>query len=176
VFILKKIAIFIFSLILILLCTVTGCIANNEKRENRIARIYKEVPMDSTHIMYVIDLAYEYDIDPDLILAIIWTESNFDPNAKNKTSSASGYSQMIKSTALNCVKSIGSIKDYDHKVHSMDPYINLRLMAYYINRCLYNSGGNIDKALISYRGCNSVNYNRLIKNRMNIIKNNKVKG
>ena len=171
----KKITILIFSLILVI-CTVTCCIASEtEKRENRIAKIYKEIPMNSTHIMYVIDLAYEYDIDPDLMFAIIWTESNFNPNAKNKSSSASGYSQMIKSTALSCVKNIDSIKEYDHKKHAMDPYINLQLMAYYINRCLRGSGGNIDKALISYRGCNSLNYNRLVKSRISIIKSNKVK-
>lgn len=160
----------------ILLCFIilvypTLVLAN--ERIDKISQLYQCINMDAEHINYVINLAYQYGIDPDVVLAIIWTESNFNPLAKNKRSSASGYSQMIKSTAVSCANNIDTIKDYNHSVHAMDPYINLQLMIYYIDRCLYTSGGNLDRALTMYRGVSSPSYNKTVKDRVTFIKRNK---
>ncbi|MDE5035728.1 transglycosylase SLT domain-containing protein, partial [Francisella tularensis] len=40
----------------------------------------------------------KYNIDPDFIMALIYQESRFDSNAKNKYSSDYGYAQVIDST------------------------------------------------------------------------------
>lgn len=147
-----------------------------EKNNNiKIVSSYRHIPMEPNHIIFLVNLSYYYDIDPDLVLALIWCESNFNPLAKNRYSSASGYSQMIKSTALSCVKNIDNIKDYNHKIHAFDPYINLHLMIYYISNCVYSSNGDIDKVLLSYRGCKDSKYFRMVKERMNIIKSKKIK-
>ena len=170
----KIITLFLISISIFL--SYNNILFANETREERIARLYKDIPMDSRHINYLVNLSYNYNIDPDLVLSIIWCESNFNPLAKNKNSTASGYSQMIKSTALYCVKNIDSIKEYNHKIHAFDPYINLQLMIYYIDRCFYEANDNLDKALLMYRGCNDIAYFKKVKANMNRIKANKIRG
>ena len=152
---------------------------NNEiarvNRLSKIEKLYSHIPMNPEHVYYLIEFSFQSGIDPDLILAIIWCESNFDPNAKNKASSATGYSQMIKSTAIYCNDKIDLVDNYNHKVHAKNPYINITLMISYIKDLMERYNWNADKVLISYRGRNDVNYVRLVKKRMIFIKSNKYK-
>lgn len=152
-------------------------INNSNDEKNRImciARKYPHIPMDKRHLKALIDLSYMYDVDPDLVLAIIYVESNFNPNAKNKYSSASGYGQLIKSTAVSISKKITDIKNYNHQRDAFDPYINLHITIYYINNCLKCSGGNIIGALKLYRGINDKQYFNKVIQKRNSIKASKV--
>lgn len=168
----RKIIISIILLLTILCCNANGnIIVDKSIQMNRyliISQKYKHVPMNPIHIKIVVDLSYQYKVDPDLVLAIIEVESQYDYLAKNKTSSAKGYSQMIKSTALSLVKEL-NITDYNHSIHSYDPNINLQLMVYYISKCI-NSSNSLESALRKYRGCNDKGYFRKVLKIRNKIK------
>lgn len=169
----RKIIISIILLLTILCCNANGNNIYIDKliQMNRyivISQKYKHVPMNPIHIKTVVDLSYQYKVDPDLVLAIIEIESQYNHLAKNKTSSASGYSQMIKSTALSLAKEL-NITNYNHSIHSYDPNINLQLMVYYISKCI-NSSNSLESALIKYRGCNDKAYFKKVLKTRNIIK------
>ena len=136
-----------------------------------ISQKYNHVSMNPIHIKIVVDLSYQYEIDPDLVLAIIEVESHYDYKAKNKVSSARGYSQMIKSTASSLAKEL-NITNYNHAIHSYDPNINLQLMIYYLSKCI-NSSNSLESALRKYRGCNDKTYFRKVLNTRNKIKASK---
>lgn len=144
-----------------------------EYREQKIIQTYNHIPMKDDHIVYLVNLCYIYGVDPDLILAIIWTESHFNPLAKNKSSSARGYGQFIKSTGNSIANQIPEIQNYKHHIHAHDPYISIHMTIYYFNKLLNNNGGNVNKALKCYRGRNDNKYFKLIAQRREHIKRKK---
>lgn len=142
-------------------------------RSIQIASKYHMIDMNKDHLLTLIDLSYQYEIDPDLVLAIIYTESRFDPNAKNKKSSATGYGQLIESTACSVAKQIPEIKEYEHKKDAYNPYINLHITIKYIDNCLNASGGDVKKALRRYRGVEDDKYFNKVLSFRNDIKKSK---
>ena len=130
--------------------------------------------MDDNHVFYLINKCYENDIDPDLLLAIIWTESNFNYEAKNKNSSASGYGQFIKSTGKFIFNQLYENEEYIHEIHSKDPYIAIDMLICYFKRCI-SVDGKIETALTIYRGLNDKKYIASIKKKRDYIKNEKEK-
>ena len=103
---------------------------------------------------YVYKYSKEYEVDPLLILAIIKTESNFNPKSIS-TSSAVGLMQLMDSTA----KEIAEKEKMDYIITDLyNPEINIKLgtiyfselKKYYNNTSLaiaaYNAGiGNVNK-------------------------------
>ena len=146
-----------------------------EYRKIEIKQLYDHIPMNGEHLIYLINTCNEYGVDPDLVLAIIWTESKFNPMAKNKKSSARGYGQFIKSTANSIANMLPEIQNYNHNVDAHDPYINIKMTVHYISILLNKSGNNLNKALQGYRGCNDKKYFKLIAQRREFIKKNKEK-
>ena len=55
--------------------------------------------------------ARESGVDPHLLIAIAWRESRFDPNARNRHSSAKGLLQFTTGTWLQVVRDFGSQHD-----------------------------------------------------------------
>lgn len=136
----------------------------NIRRETLLTKLYPTVCMDKSHLRALVDLCYKYEIDPDLALAIIYVESKYDPAAKNKQSSATGYGQLIKSTATAIANMIPEIESYNHSRDAYDPYINLHITIFYINRCIQSAGGNILNALRHYRGVEDrLYFNKVMK-------------
>lgn len=117
---------------------------------------------------YVIASSQEFDIDENLIYAIIKNESNFE-NTISSHKGAQGLMQLMESTALEVASSIG-ISDAELS----DPEINIKLGTYYYSKlyskyksfglalAAYNAGsGNVDKwienGIISEAGSNIEN-------------------
>ena len=146
----------------------------NDNRYEEIKTLYSFIDMDDDHIFYLINKCYENDIDPDLLLAIIWTESNFNYEAKNKYSSASGYGQFVKSTGKFIFNQLYENEEYIHEIHSKDPYIAIDMLICYFKRCI-SVDGKIETALIIYRGLNDKKYIASIKKKRDYIKNEKEK-
>ena len=118
----------------------------------------------------------KYDIDPTLMLAIIHTESFFNPMAKSHAN-ALGLMQIVPRTAgrdvyriLNgkdAVPSAEYLFDPDQNVHFGSTYIDILMNRYmrgitdqtvheYLVICAYNTGsGNVARAYI-----NSTNFNK----------------
>lgn len=105
---------------------------------------------------YVETYAKEYEVDPLLILAIIKSESNFDPNAKSK-SGAVGLMQLMEGTAKETAK---KIDENFQEINLYDPQISIQIGTYYFSILLKQCQGNVGLALASYnagpRTCNRV--------------------
>ena len=71
----------------------------------------------------VTSTALKYNIDPDLFLRIAICESGLNPNAKNKTSTASGLFQFLNSTFFNYAEA------YEFPLDKNNPEIQANLAA-----------------------------------------------
>lgn len=81
-------------------------------------------------INHIYTLCAEKEIPPELLLALIETESDFDPNAVNERSGATGLGQFLPSTA----EWIASINDLPYSYDLLkDPYYNVELMILYLD-------------------------------------------
>jgi len=97
-------------------------------------------------------------IDKSLLLAIIKVESNFNPNAKNK-SGASGLFQFMPSTYRGI---ISKYKLEDKGIFNIES--NTLAGIYYVKDLLERHNNNIDSVLVSYLGAHNSRYISMIKN------------
>lgn len=116
-----------------------------------ISAKYKQDPIQTTLIINTaVDVSEQKGIDPILTLAIIATESEFNPKAYNKTTGASGLTQVLKGLHAKLIASYnGSI---------FDPYIAIQVGTDLLKTYSQWNGGNTKKALNSYGGDSSGYY------------------
>ena len=137
------------------------------------------------YLIYVKKYASQYNIDPQLVLAIIHHESSFNPWANNKKSNASGLMQLVPKT--------GALDAYNHvfktfwtpsREYLEDPEKNIQLgVAYldllenkyfkeikdpikklYVTIAAYNWGPtNVRKKIVSPVKINEITQNELFK-------------
>lgn len=105
-----------------------------------IRKINRRLPKDEAD--YIVELtlkaSQKYDIDETLILAIMWLESNYDPNCR--TGEATGLMQMLVSTG----KHYGLTKE-----DLLDPATNIDACVRYLRGDL-DYFKDIDKAVLAY--------------------------
>jgi hypothetical protein len=82
----------------------------------------------------VAQAANEHGIDPDLINAVIWVESRFDPEAKSPAG-ARGLMQLMPATAAYLAKQMG-----EHNPRAYDPAFNVRAGALYLAEMIEKFG------------------------------------
>lgn len=78
--------------------------------------------------------AAEHGIDPDLINAVIWVESKFEPDAKS-SAGARGLMQLMPATAAYLAKRMG-----EHNPRSFDPEFNVRAGSLYLAEMIAKFG------------------------------------
>lgn len=93
--------------------------------------------------------AEEFHLDRNLIAAVIYSESHFNPNA-GSSAGAKGLMQLIPQTARGVARQIGMTDYADSKI--FDPATNIRLGSAYLRSAINSRGGNIDVALANYNG------------------------
>lgn len=130
----KKLAKIFIAIIFIILIIFAGnfCI-----REVIYPRKYQEI---------VADISDRYEVDENLIYAIIKTESNFNKNATSKVK-AKGLMQIVDDTAIEISKKIG-IENFDISM-LYEPEINIEIGTYYFKE-LYDKYKNKTIAIIAY--------------------------
>lgn len=74
--------------------------------------------------------ADEHSLDPELLNAIIWVESRFNPRAKS-SAGARGLMQLMPATAAYLAKRMG-----EHSARAYDPEFNVRAGALYLSEML----------------------------------------
>jgi soluble lytic murein transglycosylase len=91
--------------------------------------------------------ARNYDLDPALLAAVIYAESRFDPDAES-SAGAVGLMQLLPDTAKGIALRTGG----DGFVVSdlLDPEINVRYGAWYLNHLRSRYDGNMRLALAAY--------------------------
>lgn len=122
-------------------------------------------------LIYLDKVCTEKNVPVPLMLALYEHESGFNSTAKNPSSTATGYGQLINTTARSMYNRL-SRGTYDisrHRVLASDKYLNIDLS---VELMSYNlkSYGSITKALNAYYGHPDPNelarYSNDIENRM----------
>lgn len=97
----------------------------------------------------ILKSSQEFKIERNLIAAVIYVESHFNPNA-GSGAGAKGLMQLIPSTARGVARQIGMTDYSDAKL--LDPATNIRLGSAYLRSAIDSRDGNIDVALVNYNG------------------------
>lgn len=118
---------------------------------------YHEIGKYKKYESLVIKYSYKYNVDENLVFAILKTESNFNKYAVSKKG-AMGISQLLPSTADYIAKMIGFSKE----INLFDEETSINLATYYLSYlskkfsneievvCAYNAGeGRVEKWLLN---------------------------
>jgi len=111
------------------------------------------------HTEIINKYAEEFDLEPELIFAVIHAESRFNENAVSRVG-ASGLMQIMEDTAYWLAPQAG-ISDFKYS-QILDPEINIRLGTFYLS-LLYRRYGDINVALSAYNA-GSGNVGRWLEN------------
>ncbi len=87
------------------------------------------------------------ELDPALLAAVIWRESDFDPTARSSRG-AVGLTQVLPSTAADIAAApnppVGRLADL------MDPEVNIAYGAWYLRLLIDRHGGSVVEGLSAY--------------------------
>ena len=100
-----------------------------------------------TYSNLVEQYAKEFNLDKNLIYAIIKVESNFNTNAISRRG-AKGLMQIMDNTGAWGAEHVAS-SQYSHDKLFV-PEINLKIGCWYIGKLLHQYNGNVDMALAAY--------------------------
>ena len=91
-------------------------------------------------------------VDPHLLLAVIYQESRFDPRAKS-VASARGLMQFLEGPARRLAEELSIPTPSAADLYQPD--LSIRLGAYHLKKLLERHGGSIERALAAYNGGSS---------------------
>ena len=141
----KKMKTLITVMIIIIMISVASIFIN---------KVVTKIVYKKDYSEYVIKYSQEYDVDENLIYALIKAESNFESDAES-IKGAKGLMQLMYSTAEDVAKKNGIILTEEN---ILEPDINIKIGTIYISTLIkkyecvevalaaYNAGsGNIDK-------------------------------
>ena len=98
---------------------------------------------------YVEKYSKEYNVDKDLVYAVIKAESNFNSNAKS-SKDAIGLMQLVESTAKEICKKVDiQLKDNELSEKLLEPEININLGTKYLS-ILIEKYQNVEIAITAY--------------------------
>ena len=138
--IIRKKTLFIILVIIILLILLA--IINIPEKIQKI--IYKK-----EYSEYVQKYALEYNVDENLIYAVIKAESNFKVDAKS-SKDAIGLMQLMESTAMDILRQINiTISDEELEEKLKEPDININLGTKYLS-ILLEKYQNVELAVTAY--------------------------
>jgi soluble lytic murein transglycosylase len=93
--------------------------------------------------------AENYRLEPELLAAVIYTESKFDPDAESP-SGAIGLMQLLPETAAGIAERTGGSRFETADLY--DPELNVRYGSWYLRHLLNKYEGDLRKALAAYNG------------------------
>lgn len=123
-----------------------------ESRRKEFNTIKEMTGLDDKAVEEIIVSCNRWDIPKPILLAVFEKESEFKPDAKNGSSSATGLGQLLHSTARNVCSRSG--EHYDPK-RLTEPEYNIRLTSYYLSQDLYRWRKSWPKSLSDYKGGDS---------------------
>lgn len=101
------------------------------------------------HSEYIEEYAYEYNLDPWLVVSVIWVESKFDEKAiSNKD--ARGLMQITPETGEWISKKM-KLKDFNSK-QLYEPETNIKLGCWYLDNLKTQFDNELPVAIAAYNG------------------------
>ncbi len=97
----------------------------------------------------VVRFSKEYDLDPHLVMGVIWVESKFKPEATSNKG-ARGLMQIIPRTGQWIADQVG-VSEYDDEM-LYDPETNIMFGCWYLAYLLRVFDNDVQLALASYNG------------------------
>lgn len=104
------------------------------------------------HLETVKKYSQKYDLQPELVMAVIKTESGFNENAVSKKG-ASGLMQIMKPTA-NWVNEKINIKDYSYD-RIKEPEINIEIGCWYLSSLMKSHNNDLTQVIAAYNAGSS---------------------
>jgi soluble lytic murein transglycosylase-like protein len=116
-----------------------------EARVTQIAKRYRRPPEQVRHLVRVSErAAARHGLPPELLLAIVETESGFN-NAARSRYGARGLMQIVPRFHPEVVAEVGGVHRLDEPEANIEA--GAKILAYYVER-----SGSVDKALVRYSG------------------------
>jgi soluble lytic murein transglycosylase len=94
----------------------------------------------------ILEAAHRYDLEPELILAVIFTESSFDPAAESEVG-ALGLMQLMPATATQVAKELEM--EWKGRQLLTDPETNILMGSFYLRKLLHRFD-DLNVALAAY--------------------------
>lgn len=97
----------------------------------------------------IVKYSGDYNLDPHLVMSIIWVESKFKPDATS-SKDAKGLMQIIPSTGQWIAE---QLEEPDYKEESLyDPEVNIKFGCWYFEYLLRVFDDDLELAIVSYNG------------------------
>lgn len=123
---------------------------NALKKHKNALVIADQTPLDYETSLILVDYAEEFNLNPSLILAIIETESNFNPTEVG-THQDRGLMQIIPPTERWLAKDMGKDIGLEYNPERIfDPEYNIGLAAIYLSTLRDAYGNNFSRILSEY--------------------------
>ena len=101
------------------------------------------------HDEYIDKYSKEFDLDPWLVLSVIWVESKFD-NTATSSKDARGLMQVTPKTGKWASENL-ELDDYEDEL-LYDPQTNIRIGSWYLDNLRTEFDGNLELVLAAYNG------------------------
>ncbi len=106
---------------------------------------FRAYPLRYPSLVY--EYAEKYGLEPEIVCAVINTESHFNENAVS-SAGAAGLMQLMKPTADWAAEELG-LEGYTYE-NINDPNLNIELGCWLLNSLISKYEGNLDTALCAY--------------------------
>ena len=101
------------------------------------------------YLAATLGLAESYQVDPFWALAVMWTESHFNPQAESHMR-AQGLMQVLPSTGIYIYDLLGRPSDAVNERVMKDPLVNIEMGIFYLRRLLNRFDGDYKLATVAY--------------------------
>jgi hypothetical protein len=110
----------------------------DEESEN----FYYDIPLSNNIQDFIYEMSEKYDVEVELILAVIEQESNFDSNCRSTTNDTG----LMQINDIN----LDELKENLNITNLYDPYQNIEAGTYFLKKCLDAANNELNPALMCY--------------------------
>lgn len=130
-------------LIVVTIAVVVSSCSRTEASETVPTKRYFDVPLSTELQDHIFKLCEEYGIAPEVIVAMIERESNYDSGAVGDNGESVGLMQIQEHNHYDRIEKLG-VTDL------LDAFENVEVGIDYLAQCITRNGGNLEMALMSY--------------------------
>ena len=130
-------------LIIVAIVAVVGSCNRTEASEAVQTKKYFDVPLSEPYQDHIFNLCEKYEIAPEIIVAMIERESNYNASAVGDDGKSVGLMQIQEHNHYDRIERLGV-------TNLFDPVDNVEVGIDYLAQCIKRNGGNIEMALMAY--------------------------